>query len=538
MSGFARVSPQAVKAMLGDGEELGLFDVREEGVHSASHLFYAAPLPLSRLELMVEDLAPCKKTRIVLHDDGEGLAERAATKMVHDFAYENVSVMEGGCPAWKAAGYELFSGVHVPSKAFGEFVEVNYDTPRIDPLDLKARLDAGEDVVILDSRPMDEYQVMNIPGATDCPGAELVYRIGEMAPSPDSLVVVNCAGRTRSIIGAQSLINAGIPNQVMALKNGTMGWHLAGLELSRGKTHMAAAPGPEALDRARQNAQNVARRFGVQSIDRAGLAQWQDEAGEKTLYLLDVRSVEEYEAGHLAGSLHAPGGQLVQGSERWMSVLGARAVLIDNEDCVRATMTASWLVQMGWENVRVLTGGLEGLELEIGPRALPMTPIARTALDEITPAELNDWLDSGVCRVVDFADSRTYKKGHIPTAWFAIRAQLPDTMTRLAETKLLVFTSPDGVIARLAAPEASELTVTPIKVLKGGTQAWTDAGFPLSQGLENMANERNDVWLKPYDHDQGVEDRMREYLTWEVDLVDAIKRDGDYRFRLFKDDAP
>src|SRR3954468_7316465 len=76
-------------------------------------------------------------------------------------------------------------------------------------------------MVVLDSRPFDEYQRVSIPTAVNVPGAELALRIHDLAPSPQTLVVVNCAGRTRSIIGAQSLINAGVPNKVVALRNGT-----------------------------------------------------------------------------------------------------------------------------------------------------------------------------------------------------------------------------------------------------------------------------------------------------------------------------
>ena len=86
--------------------------------------------------------------------------------------------MEGGTPAWEAAGYVLFSGVNVPSKAFGEWVEHHYHTPSIDPAELQAMRESGEHMVILDSRPMDEFRRMSIPGAIDVPGGELVYRLG------------------------------------------------------------------------------------------------------------------------------------------------------------------------------------------------------------------------------------------------------------------------------------------------------------------------------------------------------------------------
>jgi rhodanese-related sulfurtransferase len=222
--------------------------------------------------------------------------------------YRNLAVMAGGARGWAAASYELFTGVNVPSKAFGELVEHRCETPHIAAAELKRRLDAGEEVLIVDSRPIGEFRNMSIPGAFDCPGAELVYRVPDRVPSPDTLVVVNCAGRTRSIIGAQSLRNAGLPNRVMALENGTMGWELAGLDLARGRDDALPPPSPEGLERARALADKVAERFAIRRIDDAALGRFTAEAERRTLYLFDVRSPEEYVAGHLAGARSAPGG--------------------------------------------------------------------------------------------------------------------------------------------------------------------------------------------------------------------------------------
>ena len=133
--------------------------------------------------------------------------------------------------------------------------------------ELKGKLDSGEDMVILDSRPFDEYHRMNIPTGIDVPGAELVHRVHDLAPSPETLVVVNCAGRTRSIIGAQSLINAEIPNQVVALRNGTMGWELSGFVNERGSQKRHLTSTDEGTAKAIEAAARVAKRFGVQSID-------------------------------------------------------------------------------------------------------------------------------------------------------------------------------------------------------------------------------------------------------------------------------
>src|SRR5204862_400682 len=234
--------------------------------------------------------------------------------------------------------------------------------------------DAGEKVLIVDSRPIGEFRNMSIPGAFDCPGAELVYRVPDRVPSPDTLVVVNCAGQTRSIIGAQSLRNAGLPNPVLALENGTMGWELAGLELARGREEALPAPSPEGLKRAQALADKVADHFAIRRIDDAALLRFQAEAEERTLYLFDVRSPEEFIAGHLAGARSAPGGQLVQATDAYMATRNARIVLTD-DDGVRAVMTGSWLVQMGWPEVYVLAGGPQARRLRPGARRWPIRPM-------------------------------------------------------------------------------------------------------------------------------------------------------------------
>jgi rhodanese-related sulfurtransferase len=523
----ARVQPAELRAMLADGRELALLDVREEGVFAKGHLLTAASLPLSHLELRLERAVPRRSTRIVLCDDDETLADRAAAVM-RRAGYSDIRVLAGGVGAWKAAGYELFSGVHVPSKAFGEFVEHECDTPRIGAAELKARLDAGEDIVILDSRPMNEYRVMNIPGAADCPGAELVYRVHEVVKRPETMVVVNCAGRTRSIIGAQSLINAGLPNRVMALKNGTMGWHLAGLQLEHGNTRQAPAPGPAALARAREAAERVARRFGVIRIDAAELAALRADAA-RTLYCFDVRSPEEYRDGHRAGFLSAPGGQLVQATDLYAPVRNARIVLADS-DGVRATMTASWLLQMGWTEVYVLDHEAPGARDETGERPPAVPALEGARIDEVDAAALRERLAAGEVTVLDLATSLEYRAGHVPGAWFAVRSRLAEALDRIDAAKRLVFTSPDGVLARLAALDAAALTEIPVAVLRGGTAAWSAAGFPLESGTTRLASETDDVYYKPYDRQAQIEQAMQDYLDWEVALVEQLKREDYLRF--------
>ena len=280
-------------------------------------------------------------------DHGEGLAASAAARLAA-MGYSDVSLLEGGVAAWADAGHPVYSGVHVPSKAFAEVVEHEAGTPWIDAAELKSMIDAQADMVILDTRSYEEYHANSIPGAISVPGAEIVYRIKDLVPSPDTTIVVNCGGRTRSIIGAQALINAGIENKIVSLKNGTQDWHLYGFDVIQGATRTAPEVSDAGLTVATAGAARVAELCGISSIDAQTLRQWRAEAASRTLYVLDVRTKEEYETQHLAGVKHIAGGQLIQETDRHLPVWGARVLLVDN-DGVRATMTASWLQQMGWD---------------------------------------------------------------------------------------------------------------------------------------------------------------------------------------------
>ena len=201
--------------------------------HAQEHPLFAANLPLSRIEIDAYAKFPKKSVPIVTLDDGEGFAQLAAQRLVN-LGFTDVSVFEGGVKGWRAAGGEVFKDVNVPSKSFGEFVESKRHTPSLSAQEVKQLIDSKADVVVVDVRRFDEYNTMSIPTGISVPGAELVLRLPELAPNPKTKVIVNCAGRTRSIIGTQSLINAGIPNEVNALRNGTIGWTLAGQDLDKG----------------------------------------------------------------------------------------------------------------------------------------------------------------------------------------------------------------------------------------------------------------------------------------------------------------
>jgi rhodanese-related sulfurtransferase len=362
-------TPQEVRRALLLRHEIALIDLRTEAAFATAHPLFAANLSADRIELEAALRLPRRDVPVVLYDDGEGLVDSAAAVFA-GMGYTDVAALAGGLSGWRGAGYELFQDVNSYSKAFGELVEARRHTPSLAAGDVAALIEEKADIAILDARRPIEYATMNIPGSRSAPGAELVLRAGSAAPDPDTTIIVNCAGRTRSIIGAQSLINAGVPNRVVALRNGTIGWTLAGQALEHGAARHAT-PGEAAGPR--DAARAVAYRAGVRHLspdDAAALAA--DDT--RTLYRFDVRTAEEYAAGHLPGFRHYPGGQLVQETDMAAPVRGARILLADDLGS-RADMTASWLAQMAWE-VYVLDGGFDGA-LEAGtPAEWPPVPAA------------------------------------------------------------------------------------------------------------------------------------------------------------------
>jgi rhodanese-related sulfurtransferase len=520
-------APADVRLDLIAQREIALIDLREEDAYAKGHPLFAANLPLSRLELEVLDRIPRRDTKVVVYDAGEGLVAAAVARL-KALGYSDVSALADGLLGWRLASYELFQDVNSASKAFGELVEARRHTPSLPAPEAKALIESNPNLVVLDARRFEEFHTMSIPRGMSVPGGELVLRARAIAPDPSTTIVVNCAGRTRSIIGAQSLINAGVPNKVVALRNGTIGWTLAGQPLEHGQTERYPDILPERETEARAAAREVSYRAGVRHIDPRGLERLAGDA-QRTLYRFDVRTPEEYAAGHISGFRSAPGGQLVQETDVFAPVRGARIVLADDRGA-RADMSASWLAQMGWE-VYVLDGGFEGsLELGLGKPTLPAAPAVQTiSVDELHLRSA--WEGTAI---LDLAPSPAHRRGHIPGAWFAVRSRLAEALAKVRprDFEAVVLTSPDGVLAAFAAPEIEALTGRAPLVLDGGTAAWAKAGLPLETGLHRPASEPDDVYRRPYEGTDNPAAAMQAYLDWEFGLVEQLRRDGTHGFHV------
>jgi len=505
------VTPGQLQQWLFDGQEIALFDVREHGQYGEAHLFFGVNLPYSRLELEVWRLAPNPKVRLVIYDQNGGdIAARSAERL-QALGYEHVHVLEGGADGWQAAGLQLFAGVHVPSKAFGELVEETSHTPHVTAQQLAEWQARGEPLVVLDGRPFDEYRKMTIPGSVCCPNGELGYRLQDLVPDEHTPVVVNCAGRTRSIIGAQTLINMGVKNPVYALENGTQGWYLEDFQLEHGSTRRYADDvSSKALPQQRLAAQKLAEQAGAKTVLAAQVKQWAADV-TRSLFLCDVRTAEEFAAGSLPGAQHTPGGQLIQSTDLYIGVRQARLVLIDS-DGVRAPIVASWLRQLGHE-AYVLAGGVSsGL-------ALPAYQApAYQALPVISAKSLSDALKDDTLVVIDLRPSMSYRKAHIAGSRWSIRSLLASDVA--GDQRPLVLLADDPRLAAFAAQVLPDTQRAHARLLEGGLDAWRAAGFAVQEDANTPPDHQCiDFLFFTHDRHSGNKDAARQYLAWEIGLL-------------------
>jgi len=526
---FSLIPATTVREWLNDDDEIALFDVREAGEFGEGHPFFAIPLPYSRLELDVVRLAPRRDVRIVLLDvgvDDEAIARRAARRL-HALGYTRLSVLQDGVRGWSAAGYTLFKGVNVPSKTFGELVEHAYETPHIPATEL-ARLQAEHaPLVLLDGRTIEEHKKMTIPGAVSCPNGELPYRIGSLAADPSTPVVIHCAGRTRSIIGAQLLRSLGVPNPVIALENGTQGWSLAGLELEHGSTRRYADSVDEStLGAARDRAAVLAARFAVSTLDAHAAQAWLD-APDRTTYVLDVRSADEFAHDGVPGAVHAPGGQLLQATDQTIGVRRARVLLVDH-DAVRAPVIATWLVQLGIETALVAAQDARGLKLR---EALDVAPQA--AEDLIDADALRKLRDAEDVHVIDLRSSAAYRSGHPAGARWSIRPRLLDAFAGVATSAPVVLFADSTAVAASAALDLREAGFTNVSVVKEGIETFKAAGYAIEASPGTPSDsDRIDYLFFVHDRHEGNLDAARAYLAWETGLIAQCAPDELQHFRI------
>ena len=509
---FQSVDAKTLKQWLHGKTEIALFDVREHGQYGESHLFLATSVPYSRLEYEAARLAPRKSVRLVVYDEnGSGVSVKAAQALIQQ-GYQNIYVLSGGTQGWQDAGFNVFAGVNLPSKTFGELVEHQCHTPRVSAHDLVKMMSDKEDFIVLDGRPQSEFKKMSIPGAQCCPNGELAYRIKSHVASQDTKIIINCAGRTRSIIGAQTLINLGIKNPIFALENGTQGWYLNDYVLDHGKVAQYAQPKVD--EEMLLASKALVKKFDIPVISDEQFLSWKNDT-DRSLYLCDVRTAEEFALDGLPGAQNTPGGQFIQATDQFVGVRNARIVLYDS-DGVRAITVASWLKQMG-HDVAVLREGVKSTV------SLPSTQIDHLlGLAPIKTTDLQAMDQNDAVTILDIRGSMQYRKAHLPNALWAIRPRLQEILRGAQKSILIISDDPALTYGALLELKGLDLNIQVYEL--------PDSGFPKELKTVSTAaippdSDCIDFLFFVHDRHDGNKDAARRYLEWETGLIAQLDQD-------------
>lgn len=519
------------------GQEVAFLDVREAGQFGESHPLFAIPAPWSQLELTIGTLVPRRSVPVMLLDAGDGVAQRAATRLT-EAGYADVSVIDGGVAAWQAAGLGLFKGVNVPSKTLGEMAEQVWHPPMLTPEHLADWRQRDRAFRLFDARPPVEYAKMRVPGAVCLPNGELAHRIASDPDAGTQPVVVCCAGRTRGIIGAVGLMLSGHPGEIYALENGTQGWALAGHTLERGNTADAYPDLDEAAYAASvAAADRLMARFGVRQVSSAEVPALLADP-QRTTYLLDTRSAPEASADPVAGAVNAPGGQLVQATDQWVGVRKARLVLCCDSG-LRSALAAFWLRQLGYDPLV--------LRIDDALRQADLPAPARLAVPKLSKISAGAALDllhrPGIkaegALLLDLRGSMAFRKRHVPGATWIVRPMLPSLLDRARAAGQVLLLADEDAMAALVASDLRESGVTRVALVDGGIAALSAAGAALesSPSMPDDA-EAIDHLFFVHDRHDGNLDASRRYLEWETGLLAQLSPQERAEFHLQQPDTP
>lgn len=524
------IDAHELHALIAGGVPLAVLDIREESAYAQGHLLSASCAPLDRLELDAPRLVPERLTHVIVVDERGEIANGAAAQLTWQ-GYANVSVLQGGTVAWADADHEVFQGVQVSGKILAEHAQQALATPDVDVSQFKAWQAEHRPILLVDVRPHDEFKRYTIPGSVNCPMVDLALRVPALALDPQVTIVVHCAGRARSLIAAQTLAAMELPNPIYALRNGTMDWERHGGVLVSGQLKSLSFPAISPPGELQERALRWALRAGVNVVDEEDITAPAAIPGT-SLYLLDIRPREEYEAGHLPGWRNAPGGQLIHARESFVAAQGARIVLADM-DGVRAPYIAAWLA--AWKKFKIaLWRPSAGARLAVGPEPAELLPMTDGDAPWIDAAQLVQWLHQDEVDLFDLDGSRAFQAWHIPGARFATRRRLDDWIATSSDpARPIVLTSFEGALARRVAGDLRRRTGRDLRALLGGNSHWKHLGLPAASGSDGLLST-DDLWYGPHSlTDPAARRRAFDaYLHWEAGLVNQFERAEEGRIEI------
>ena len=518
-----KITPETVRSWISDKEEVAFIDVREIGQHTNGHPFFSISIPYSLFEFNIKILVPNKQTRVILIDNNNGISD-LVYNIAHQMGYSNISIIEGGVEEWVSAGYKLFDGINVPSKSFGELIEKYFHTPSITAKELAQKQKNNENYIVIDGRPFLEYNKMSIPKSICCPNAELFYRVSSHIKDMNTEIIINCAGRTRSIIGAQTLINFGIKNKVKALENGTQGWFLSELSLEHNKNkYLEVLPNDPEIQQLQKKVLKLINDLNIDLIDLKKAQQLITDK-KKSTFIFDVTTSKTINItpGII---MNVPGGQLIQATDKYIGVWKATVILVDDGDLIRAGTTSFWLKKMGYE-VYILKEGL------LKAQTLKFTKEIDHKLIDLDFINLEDLVKIKKQILYDIRSSKDFCKMRIKNSIWLNRAHLYREKIKTDDPIIIITDNLEKaslIVKDLKQKDKGAI----IKVYKWNQNEITSYPSLIDVTIETLSKQNNiDFNFHTHMRHDGNKEHAKQYLEWEINLVNKMDKQELSFFKL------
>ena len=518
-----KITPETVRSWISDKEEVAFIDVREIGQHTNGHPFFSISIPYSLFEFNIKILVPNKQTRVILIDNNNGISD-LVYNIAHQMGYSNISIIEGGVEEWVSAGYKLFDGINVPSKSFGELIEKYFHTPSITAKELAQKQKNNENYIVIDGRPFLEYNKMSIPKSICCPNAELFYRVSSYIKDINTEIIINCAGRTRSIIGAQTLIDFGIKNKVKALENGTQGWFLSELSLEHNKNkYLEFLPNDPEIQQLQKKVLKLTNDLNIELIDLKKAQQLIIDK-KKSTFIFDVTTSKTINItpGII---MNVPGGQLIQATDKYIGVWKATVILVDDGDLIRAGTTSFWLKKMGYE-VYILKEGL------LKAQTLKFTKEIDHKLIDLDFINLEDLVKIKKQILYDIRSSKDFCKMRIKNSIWLNRAHLYREKIKTDDPIIIITDNLEKaslIVKDLKQKDKGAI----IKVYKWNQNEITSYPSVIDVTIETLSEQNNiDFNFHTHMRHDGNKEHAKQYLEWEINLVSKMDKQELSFFKL------
>jgi rhodanese-related sulfurtransferase len=208
-----------------------------------------------------------------------------------------------------------------------------------------------------------------------------------------------------------------------------------------------------------------------------------DMISQQEVVLLDVRTQEEYDSGHIPDALLIPLSEL---ESRLDELNPADHILVYCRSGHRSAEAASILIANSFTRVYNMAGGILQWQAEGLPVYIEQTPTASPepmmpSYTDVTPEEAHEMISQQEVVVIDLRAQEKYDSGHIPDALLMPLSELESRLDELNPSGNILVYHSCGSCSKKAAQTLVDNGFFYVYNLKGGIGEWQVQGFPVTQ---------------------------------------------------------